>query len=68
MRDATAYSVLLALVEPRFGPLSESERKLLQAASTGEDAICGPVPADPNAHECDPVNAQGWGPDRTIRT
>ncbi|HKN27718.1 MAG TPA: hypothetical protein VJY34_07480, partial [Roseiarcus sp.] len=46
--------------------MSESERNLLRAASTGEEAICGPA-SDLNAPENDPAKAQSWGPDRAIR-
>jgi len=67
MRGAGAYSVLLTLAEQRFGSLSESERKVLEAASTGEEAICGRPTTNPDVPENDPARAQGWGHDRTIR-
>ena len=62
MGEGTADSDLPALAELRFGPLSDAERKLLHAALTGEEA-----PADLNAPENDPANAQSWGQDRAIR-
>jgi hypothetical protein len=62
MGEGAADSDLLALAAARFDQLSDAERKLLQAASTGEVA-----PADLNAPETDPANAQSWGQDRAIR-
>jgi hypothetical protein len=62
MGEGAADSDLLTLAAARFDQLSDAERKLLQAASTGEEA-----PADLNAPKNDPANAQSWGQDHTIR-
>jgi hypothetical protein len=63
MGEGAVDSNLLTLAEARFGgQLSDAERKLLHAALTGEEA-----PADLNAPENDPANAQSWGQDRAIR-
>src|SRR5208283_5236844 len=59
--------VLLSLAEQRFDPVSEGERRVLCAASTGERVSCGPASTDLNAPENDPARAGSWGQDRTIR-
>jgi len=57
---------LVTLVSARFGELSVAETKLLEAASKGELAVCGP-----NDNQDDPANdpakAGEWSTDREIR-
>lgn len=51
----------------RFGNLSEAEAKLLEAASEGKVAYCGPSSnyGDPAN---DPAKADVWGSDRSVRS
>src|SRR5271169_974299 len=57
---------LLKLAEARFQPLRDAERKLLNAAPSGEVAWCGPSQKDFDPAN-DPKKADSWGPERTIR-
>jgi hypothetical protein len=57
---------LAALALAKFDHLSESELKLLCAATTGEFAFCGPS-TRVDDQENDSTKAAGWGDERTIR-
>jgi hypothetical protein len=57
---------LAELVMSGYPDLTESELKLLCAATSGNTAYCGPSfdPLDPSN---DPTYADSWGPERSIR-
>ncbi len=57
---------LAALALAKFDHLSESELKMLCAATTGEFAFCGPSTRIDD-QENDSTKAAGWGDERTIR-
>jgi hypothetical protein len=54
---------LEALATRRFGKLSEAERRLTFSAPKGEPALCAP----PGSNDIDPLKANAWGSERTIR-
>src|ERR1700752_950151 len=55
---------LQQLATNKFGPLTDAELKLLEAATNGTVAQCRLT----NEHENDPNNAATWTDDRTIRS
>jgi hypothetical protein len=64
---AEAEVTLQTLADKRFGPLSEAECKLLEAAPRGQEASCGLDGVESDAAENDPVHAPEWQQNRTIR-
>jgi hypothetical protein len=57
---------LVKLALAKFCRLSESELKMLQAATSGGFAFCGPSARGDDPGN-DPAQAIGWGDERTIR-
>lgn len=57
---------LATLALAKFARLSESELKMLCAATTGEGAFCGPSNRDDDPGN-DPLQTVGWDGGRTIR-
>src|SRR5712692_7812954 len=57
---------LVTLARSKFDRLSESELKMLRAASAGECAYCGPSDGDHDPGN-DPAKADEWSGQRTIR-
>jgi len=53
------------LADERFPNLTEAEKRVLVAATTGNVAICGPTQND-NDPANEPRNGDGWIPERTI--
>jgi len=51
---------------PGFSEVTESELKLLCAATSGSPAYCGPS-VDPLDPSNDPTSSDTWGPERSIR-
>jgi hypothetical protein len=50
----------------RFADLTQAELKMLDAATTGEPAYCGPSPDDEDPGN-NPDSSDTWGPERDIR-
>lgn len=57
---------LESLAREAFGELTVAEVRLLQAAPTGEFAVCGSIMNDTDPSN-NPANADSWGKDREIR-
>lgn len=58
---------LADLAKGRFSDLTEAERRVLEAATIGNPAICGPNGKDDDPWN-DPNNSDGWHASRIIRT
>lgn len=64
--DAFAASTLKSLAAAKFAPLTQAEARMLDAASAGKTAWCGPSD-NLNDATNDPSKAGEWSPERTIR-
>ena len=65
-REQCGKDKLVALASQRFETLSTAEAILLEVASKGEPAVCGPN-EDAKDPANNPANAERWAPEREIR-